>query len=133
MQSRHVKDQGMNWIRKEKRLAIYLRDGLACVYCGQSVEDGVQLTLDHLICYKHRGTNHESNLVTACLQCNSSRGARPWKLFAKKVAGYINHGVTAKQIVSFISKTIARPLDVKAAQKLIARRGGFVKAVYGKR
>lgn len=32
--------QGMNWIRKDKRLAIYMRDGMACVYCG--------LTLDHL-------------------------------------------------------------------------------------
>jgi len=38
--------QGMNWIRKEKRLAIYLRDGLACGYCGQSIEDGAKLTLD---------------------------------------------------------------------------------------
>jgi 5-methylcytosine-specific restriction endonuclease McrA len=40
--------QGMNWIRQEKRLAIYLRDGLACGYCGDSVENGAKLSLDHL-------------------------------------------------------------------------------------
>ena len=46
---------GMNWIRKEKRLSIYLRDGLACVWCGQAVEDGIKLTLDHLIPHSPRG------------------------------------------------------------------------------
>ena len=30
---------GMNWLPKARRLAIYLRDGLACAYCGASVED----------------------------------------------------------------------------------------------
>lgn len=42
---------GGKWIRVERRLGIYLRDGLACVWCGASVEqDGVQLSLDHLKC-----------------------------------------------------------------------------------
>jgi len=40
--------QGMNWIRREKRVAIYLRDGCACAYCGATLEDGTQLTLDYL-------------------------------------------------------------------------------------
>ena len=69
--------QGMNWITQKKRLAIYLRDGLACAYCGASVETGAQLSLDHLIPHSEGGTNHESNLVTCCSRCNSSRGARP--------------------------------------------------------
>ena len=43
------KYQGMNWLRPEKRLAIYIRDGLACAYCGEGIEDGATLTLDHLI------------------------------------------------------------------------------------
>src|SRR5438128_11454104 len=41
-ESRKVKNQGMNWIRPEKRLALYLRDGLACCYCGEAVEDGAK-------------------------------------------------------------------------------------------
>ena len=66
--------QGMKWIRNEKRLAIYLRDGLACVYCAESVEDGATLTLDHLKTHFRGGSNEAGNLVTACKRCNSSRG-----------------------------------------------------------
>lgn len=129
--SRKTKNQGMNWITPKKRLAIYLRDGLACCYCGMSVEQGAKLTLDHLRPYSHGGTNNETNLVTCCLKCNSSRGNRRWKLFAEKVAGYINHGVTASQIVGHIERTRNRALDVKLAQELIERRGGFSAALYG--
>jgi 5-methylcytosine-specific restriction endonuclease McrA len=68
--------QGMNWIRQEKRLAIYLRDGCACVWCGAKVEEGAQLTLDHVRCHSAGGSNAASNLVTACKRCNDSRGAR---------------------------------------------------------
>lgn len=118
--------QGMNWIRKEKRLAIYLRDGLACCYCGAALEDGAQLTLDHLRPYDHGGSNNETNLVTCCLKCNSARGKRGWKTFAAKVAAYINHGVTAAQIVAHIERVRNRKLDIAAAKALIAERGWFV-------
>ena len=72
----------MNWIRKEKRLAIYLRDGLACAYCGESVEDGAKLTLDHLKAHNHGGSNDADNLVTCCHRCNSARGKRSWRKFS---------------------------------------------------
>lgn len=39
MTSRNANWQGMNWIRQEKRYAIYLRDGLACVWCKATIED----------------------------------------------------------------------------------------------
>ena len=38
-----------NWINVRRRLAIYLRDGMACVYCGSGIEDGIKMTLDHVI------------------------------------------------------------------------------------
>ena len=67
LRDRHANGgQGMNWIRKEKRLAIYLRDGLACCFCGEGVEDGAKLTLDHLTPHSHGGTNGAENLATAC-------------------------------------------------------------------
>jgi len=121
--------QGMNWLRKEKRLAIYVRDGLACCYCGSAVEDGTQLTLDHLVAYSHGGSNDATNLVTCCAKCNSSRGNRDWREFAAKVADYINHGVTAEQIISHIESTTQRVVDVKAAKVLMAARGGFTQAL----
>jgi hypothetical protein len=119
----------MRWIRSEKRLAIYLRDGLACSYCGASVEDGAKLTLDHLTPHSHGGSNHETNLATCCLKCNSSRGNRCYKQFATAVAAYLNHGITGEMILTHIEATRNRPLDVAAAKALIARRGGFTAAL----
>lgn len=130
---RHAKSsgqgQGMNWIRPVKRLAIYLRDGLACAYCGDGVESGAKLTLDHLKPHSQGGCNCESNLVTCCHKCNSSRGNRALVEFTEKVAGYLNHGVTGQAILEHIQATSAKALDIKAAQALIEARGGFTKAV----
>ena len=117
----------MNWIRKEKRLAIYLRDGLACCYCGQSIEDGAKLTLDHLTPYSKGGSNDATNLVTSCLICNSKRGNRSVKAFAAGVAHYAGQPTTGS-ILAFIKTTARRTLDMNAALELIARRGGFVNA-----
>jgi len=64
---------GSSWIRKEKRWAIYRRDAYVCVWCGKG---DMMLTLDHLFVKSHRcRDNHERRLVTACLPCNSRRGA----------------------------------------------------------
>lgn len=121
--------QGMNWIRQEKRLAIYMRDGMACVWCGLGVEDEVILTLDHLKPYSRGGDHHESNLVTCCHRCNSSRGKRGIKQFALVVAAYLNQNlVTAQTILAHISRCRVRVLDVQSAKDLIERRGGFVNA-----
>jgi len=121
--------QGMNWIRQEKRLSIYLRDGLSCVYCGSGVEDGAQLSLDHIICHSAGGSNHQHNLVTCCSKCNSSRKHRTVEEFAEAVAGYINHGVTAEMILNDIEEFTNRPLPKDEAKELIARRGSAAKAV----
>ena len=127
-QARARKNHGQHWIRDARRLAIYLRDGLACCYCGATIEDGARLTLDHVTPLSRRGTNKESNLVTACLSCNSSRGNRKVEDFCAAVAGYLNHGIKAETILSFIRETTKRKLDIAAAKELIARRGGFVQA-----
>ncbi|MGN6556199.1 MAG: HNH endonuclease [Verrucomicrobiota bacterium] len=120
--------QGMNWIRKEKRLAIYLRDGLACCYCGEGVEDEAKLTLDHLKPHSQGGTNETSNLITACHRCNSLRRNRGWTRFAADVARYINHGTKAEDITRHIKRCVRRSIDLPAAKKLISKRG-FVAAL----
>lgn len=123
------KDQGMNWIRQEKRLAIYLRDGCSCAWCGSSVEDGVGLSLDHVVCFSKGGSNDAKNLVTCCKRCNSSRGARSVKAFAKAVAAYVNHGVTPEQIVAHVRACVKRALPLSEAKKLITRRGSAARAL----
>lgn len=123
--NRKEKNQGMNWIAKPTRLAIYMRDGMACVYCGRGIESDVKLTLDHLVPHSHGGDNSPSNLVTCCNFCNSSRGNRSVEDFATGVAGYINHGVTAEDILKHIETCTSRPLDRKAAKEMIDRRGSW--------
>ena len=122
---------GMNWIRQDKRLAIYLRDGAACVWCGQGIEDGVTLTLDHLTPHSDGGSNAADNLVTACRACNSRRADRPVADFAAAVAGYVNHGVTAEDIMADIAERTARELRGyrDEAKALIARRGSAARAL----
>ena len=126
---RKERNQGMNWLRPEKRLAIYLRDGMACCYCGGSVESGERLTLDHITPHSRGGSNEATNLVTCCHRCNSSRGNRDWRAFAETVAAYLNHGVQGAAIIAHIETTTQRPLDVSGAKQIIARRGGFTAAV----
>lgn len=67
---------GSKWIRPEKRHAIYQRDGRACIYCLRPAAE-VALTLDHLHPRELGGGNDSTNLVTACVSCNSTRKARP--------------------------------------------------------
>lgn len=129
MSARTKQNQGMNWIRPEKRLALYLRDGLACAYCGETVEDGAKLTLDHLTPHSLGGKNQESNLVTACHRCNSGRGSRDWREFAGAVAGYVDHDVKAEEVIAHIERTIQRPLDIAEAKAIMERRGGFSAAL----
>ena len=116
---------GRNWIRPEKRLALYLRDGLACVYCGASLEAGVTLTLDHLRPVSKGGSNAASNLVTACQTCNSSRKNRPVRGFCRAVASYLDHGVTAREIEKHVRRAAARTFNTQAARELIEQRGGW--------
>jgi 5-methylcytosine-specific restriction endonuclease McrA len=72
------------WIRREKRLAIYLRDGFRCVYCCCDLHDAAptDITLDHLVCRADDGTHDATNLVTACRACNCARQDKPLARFA---------------------------------------------------
>jgi hypothetical protein len=123
--------QGMNWIRQSTRLAIYLRDGMACCYCGASVEQGAALSLDHVKPHSKGGGNEATNLVTCCSRCNSSRADRPMRTFARAVAGYINHGVTGEQIVAHVNACRRRSMTGprQEARQLIERRGSAAKAM----
>jgi len=121
--------QGMNWIRQEKRLAIYMRDGLSCCYCGEAVEQGATLALDHVKPVAKGGCNHHSNLVTACTRCNLSKNARSVRKFAQATAEYLNHGITAEQILAHVRQQTRKALPMAEAKALIASRGSAAKAL----
>ena len=89
-------------IRKELRLAIYLRDSFRCVYCCGDLH-GVaptDITLDHVRCQSDGGSNDPSNLVTACRSCNCSRQDKPVAKFCGPE--------TRKDIKRLTSRSIAK-------------------------
>ena len=120
---KHPAANGGKWCRPTTRLAIYLRDGLACVYCGAGVEDETRctgLTLDHVTPHSRGGSNDPSNLVTACRKCNSARQARTVREFARGVAEYLQ--TDADAIVRRVRNATRRKLDRAEARRIIARR-----------
>jgi hypothetical protein len=123
--------QGMNWCRPTTRLAVYLRDGLACCYCGATVEQGATLSLDHVRPHSAGGGNEVTNLVTCCSRCNSARGSRPLAVWARAVAEYLDHGIDAADILRHIAACRRRVLPRAEARQLIARRGTVAAALKG--
>lgn len=78
------KGRSSKWITASRRLAIYLRDGFACVYCGRDLRRARKqdVALDHLKPQCKDGGHESSNLVTACKRCNCARQERPWWQYA---------------------------------------------------
>jgi len=120
---------GMNWITQVKRLAIYLRDGLACAYCGEGIEQNASLTLDHVKAARKRGSNSERNLVSACSRCNMAKGRRDVRDFGRALAEYLNHTVTADQIIDHVNSQTRKSLPIAQARELIESRGSAAKAL----
>lgn len=129
MTDREKSWNGMNWIRQEKRLAIYLRDGLACAYCSESVEDGAQLTLDHVIPVEKFGNNEANNLITCCSRCNCAKGERHVAEFIRATAAYLDHDVRAIDIHEHVLRCLASALPLVQAKVMILKRGSAAKAI----
>ena len=105
---------GSKWIRPEKRLAIYIRDGVRCAYCGQDLRNAApaEVTLDHLLPRIAGGDNQATNLITACRPCNSSRQDSPW-------VDYATGGARDR-----IEQLRNSPLNVELARAIIEDRAG---------
>ena len=114
--------QGMNWIRQDKRLAIYLRDGMACAYCGATIEKGATLSLDHLQPAAKGGGNHEGNLITCCTACNSRRQDMDLSPWLQLVCGE-QHMTVGAWIVSHTALSLA-PYRAEAKDIIARRRAG---------
>ena len=54
----------------EDKKTILERDGYKCGLCGRRREDGVELTVDHIVSKDKGGTNTIENGETLCMQCN---------------------------------------------------------------
>lgn len=61
---------------RENRVKVYERDNYHCQYCEKQLTR-FTATLDHVHPVAEGGDNSLNNLVTACLDCNSRKNARP--------------------------------------------------------
>lgn len=67
--------------KRARKLNVWIRDEWACVYCAVAVVDpmdnpprGITATVDHVTPRSKGGSNKDTNLVTACWNCNKKRG-----------------------------------------------------------
>ena len=113
---RDSKNMVSGWCRPKKRARIYARDGHTCQYCGRSIyEDAaMRLTLDHVVPRELGGTNDATNLVTACLSCNSSKQDKSVREFVQILA---DRGVDPDAIQRRVRNALRRKLPTIAWEK----------------
>jgi 5-methylcytosine-specific restriction endonuclease McrA len=110
------------WITRERRLAIYIRDGFTCLACHEDLRFAkpADVTLDHLISKSEYaaldeqtrqefGSVHAShNIVTTCRSCNSRRRDTAWTEFYS-VAGQARVLAARERMVNLeLAKAILR-------------------------
>ena len=106
--------QGMNWIYRPRREAIYARDEDTCCYCNRRWWNAVRKSLDHIIPVALGGTNDSDNLVLACLACND----RKRDLSVKDFAEYLRRqSCDARSIYARIKERMARPIDMAEGRR----------------
>lgn len=116
---RHPAASGGKWVRPSTRLAIYHRDGFCCVYCGKGAEEGAALTLDHLHAFELGGSNDATNLVTACVSCNSAKQAKSIREWFRTLRA---RHVDTTQIARRVRNAIRRTIDRAEGRRLAALR-----------
>ena len=60
---------------------IAIRDNFVCQYCGKTITEYGDATVDHIIPQSRGGKDTYENLVLACKSCNSAKGNRTAKEF----------------------------------------------------
>lgn len=58
---------------------LFGRDRYVCAYCGEHFPNFHQLSRDHIVPRSRGGENSWMNVVTACKDCNSSKGSKTLK------------------------------------------------------
>ncbi len=81
---------------RDRRTAIFERDGYRCVYCGR-ILPATQLTVDHVEPRVKQGDHSRGNLVTACVPCNTTKGhLAAWEYLQERPeerANFLKYGV----------------------------------------
>lgn len=117
----------MKWIRHSTRWAIYCRDRnphtrkFRCLWCNREKwhptrnPSGIRLSLDHLKPVSQGGSNHPSNLITACCACNARRRSCDWE-------AWCDSSQYDARVYERITRALARPLNRKLGRWWARRR-----------
>lgn len=100
-------------LSKRTRFQVLRRDGYTCRYCGRKPPE-VTLEVDHVHPVAAGGTDHPSNLVAACKDCNRGKGAQ-----AQGASAYDHargHGLPAEPKLVTCHYCGNRITDFRAAQ-----------------
>jgi hypothetical protein len=62
-------------VSKRTRFEVFKRDSFTCQYCGGAAPD-VILQVDHIVPVAAGGSSGLTNLVTACVDCNSGKSSK---------------------------------------------------------
>lgn len=105
--------------------AIHKRDGYQCHLChcqcsefqeiGKPV-DPCTASVDHIIPISKNGSNYPTNLKTACISCNKSRGNRDLDKFLLEEVSFSEH---SENILGTFSDETETETEVKQKQKLV--------------
>ena len=60
--------------KKNKIIALLLRDGRNCPYCGVKFNTIEDITLDHVVPKSLGGSDSNKNLLLSCQECNQRKG-----------------------------------------------------------
>lgn len=58
------------------RIAVLVRDGYVCQYCGAPLTPGVDAEVDHIVPRCLGGENEPTNLVAVCPACNAKKNSK---------------------------------------------------------
>lgn len=109
-----------------KRIALFVRDRGACVYCGAAYQDGAQLTVDHVQSRKRGGSDAFANLVTACRPCNEDKAHFGLKAYLVELQDRGVSVADCNAIAARVAAATATPIDwaaAEAAQALFRAKG----------
>ena len=97
-----------------KRTEVFERDGYRCAYCG-TVSASDVLSVDHVQPRVKGGDHSGGNVVTACIACNTAKGAR-------SLVQYLMDVPEARRNFLEFARYVW-PRHMQAVQEELARRG----------
>jgi hypothetical protein len=88
-------------VNAKLRYRILKRDKSKCRRCGQTVDDGVKLVIDHIVPVAWGGPTEETNLWSLCEECNLGKKAYESDVDAAAMKEVMRHSAARDRIRAY--------------------------------